>query len=242
MSSTRQAAAARREASRAHGVLAQDIRRLREDSGITLRQLAEAAGIDASYLGRIEDGRGRPSLDTYARLALALGADLASRLYPNTGPAVRDRHQSRILEALISYLGQGWKPYPEVAVRHPARGWIDVLLHARLERLVVACEIESALRRLEQLIRWFGEKVASLSSWEGLAQLGDVGPPSKLLVVRATRTTRATGREFERQLRAAYPAHPADALAALAGGAAWPGSALVWARIDGREVRFLDQR
>jgi hypothetical protein len=50
------------------------------------------------------------------------------------------------------------------------------------------------------------------------------------------------GREFERQLAAAYPAHPADAIAALTGTSAWPGAALVWAEIERDRVRFIARR
>jgi transcriptional regulator with XRE-family HTH domain len=242
MSNVVQRAAARRDASRIHRLLAEDLRRLREDAGISRRQLAEEAGVDLSYLYRIEDALERPSLDAYARLSRALGADLAARLYPNTGPAIRDRHQAPILEALVNFVGVRWQPFPEVAVRHPARGWIDLLLHARNEHWVVACEIESELRRLEQLFRWFGEKVRSLPSWEGWSQLGEVGEPSKLLIVRSTRRTRTVGREFDHMLRTVYPAHPADALAALSGDLPWPGSALVWARVDAGHVRLEDRR
>ena len=129
MASPKQAAEARRHAARVHRSLADDIRRLREDAGATRRQLAAEAGIDDAYVGRIEDGSERPSLDTYAKLALALGSDLSARLYPNTGPAIRDRHQARITEALIGILHARWKPYPEVGVRRPSRGWVDLVLH-----------------------------------------------------------------------------------------------------------------
>jgi hypothetical protein len=61
---------------------------------------------------------------------------------------------------------------------------------------------------------------------------------SRLLIVRSTRATRSVAAAFANQLRAAYPAHPADALAAPTGDAAWPGPALVWARIDAGRVRF----
>jgi transcriptional regulator with XRE-family HTH domain len=235
-------AEARRHAARTHRGLSDDVRRLREDAGATRRQLASAAGIDDAYLGRIEDGNERPSIDTYAKLAIALGSDLSARLYPNTGPALRDRHQARILEALIGILHPRWKTYPEVAVRRPSRGWIDMVLHEQRAGDVVATEIQSDLRRLEQLLRWFPEKVASLPSWEGWAQLGVVATTSQLLVVRSTRATRTIGREFERQLAAAYPAHPADALAALTRSAPWPGAALIWAEIERDRVRFIARR
>ncbi len=206
------------------------------------RRLAEAAGISVAYLCEIEDGQARASIDAYTKLSVALGADLGLRLYPNTGPAIRDRFQARILEALIEQRHARWRPYPEVAVRHPSRGWIDALFHDARAETAVATEIQSDLRRLEQLLRWFPEKVASLPSWEGWAQLGPVATTSQLLIVRSTKASRQVGREFERQLAAAYPAHPADGIAALTGTAPWPGSALVWAEIEPDRVRFIGRR
>jgi len=235
-------AEARRQADRVHRLLGDDVRRLREDAGATRALLAAEAGADLAYLCRIEDGRERPSIDTYAKLALALGSDLSSRIYPNTGPAIRDRHQARILEALLELAHPRWHGYPEVGVRHPARGWIDVVLHASRERELVATEIQSDLARLEQLLRWFEAKVEALPSWEGWAHIGPTSASSRLLIVRSTRTTRAIGREFRQQLAAAYPAHPADAIAALTGTAAWPGAALVWAEFEARRVRFIGRR
>ena len=242
MATARQLSEARRQAARVHRSLADDVRRLREDAGITRRQLAVEAGLDDAFLCRIEDGEERPSIDSYAKLALALGSDLSGRLYPNTGPAIRDRHQARIAEALIGILHARWKPYLEVGVRRPSRGWIDAVLHEAVARTIVATEIQSDLRRLEQLLRWFPEKVSSLPSWEGWARIGTVATTSQLLIVRSTRTTRQIGREFERQLAAAYPAHPADAIAALTGTAPWPGSALIWAEIERDRVRFIARR
>jgi hypothetical protein len=198
--------------------------------------------MNPGFLQRIEDGQTSASIETYAKLALALGSDLSARLYPNTGPTIRDRHQARIAEGLIGMLHPRWKAYPEVAVRRPSRGWIDLILHEARAALVVATEVQSDLRRLEQLLRWFPEKVASLPSWEGWAHLGAVTQTSQLLIVRSTKATRLIGREFERQLAAAYPAHPADAIAALIGAAPWPGNALIWAEIEKDRVRFIARR
>lgn len=235
-------AQARRTADRVHRELGEDARRLREDVGLSRRVIAEAAGVDHAFLGRIEEGRAHASLDTHARLAGALGASLGAHLYPNTGPALRDRHQARILEWLLTQLHSRWQPYLEVAVRQPARGWIDVVLHDPKDASVVAVEIQSQLRRLEQLIRWSAEKATALPSWEGFAQLGPVGTPSRLLLVRSTRATRQVGRDFARQLETAYPAHPADALSALAGTKPWPGPALIWVDLRPDAVRLLARR
>jgi hypothetical protein len=108
--------------------------------------------------------------------------------------------------------------------------------------VLVASELQSELRRLEQVVRWSAEKAASLPAWEGGPRLGDEPAVSQLLVVRRTRATRAVAAEFEPQLRVAFPAHPDDALAALAGTAPWPGPALVWAAIDDDRTRLVHGR
>jgi transcriptional regulator with XRE-family HTH domain len=235
-------AQARRALDRVHRVLGEDVRRLREDAGLTRAAVAAASGVDATFLARLEDGLENPSLRTYTRLSAALGADLSAHLFPNTGPPIRDRHQARILEWLLGLVDVRWARFTEVAVRRPARGWIDLVLHDAAARSVITTEIQSTITRIEQLIRWSGEKAASLPSWEGYNQLGPIATASSLLIVRSTRATRAIGQAFARQLEAAYPAHPADAIAALTGSRPWPGSALVWVDLRGDAVRFLRRR
>jgi transcriptional regulator with XRE-family HTH domain len=235
-------AAAARAAARRHATLVEDLVRAREDAGLSRLRLATAAGISRRYLDRIEVGGMQPSIEVYQRLASALGADLSTRIYPNTGPAVRDRHQARILELVLAAVHPRWARFGEVAVRQPSRGWIDLVLHDPVEKVLVASEIQSELRRLEQLIRWSGEKADSLPSWEGWMRLPDRPQISRLLLVRRTRTTRRVVGEFERQLRLAYPAHPDDALAALTGTSPWPGPAMVWVELNGARSRLVPGR
>jgi transcriptional regulator with XRE-family HTH domain len=241
MHSSRITAAAARTSTRTRARLAEDLANLCADAGVSQAALARASGVPQPYICRILAGSAGPSLETYVRLAVALGADLGVRLYPNTGPAIRDRHQAPILEGLLGVLHPRWGAFTEVAVRRPSRGWIDAVLHEPRERLLLPTEIQSELRRLEQLVRWSAEKAASLPSWEGWPRLGEPSV-SPLLVVRRTRATRAAAREFDRQLRVAYPAHPDDALAALTGTTPWPGPALVWAAIEGGRARLVAGR
>ena len=234
--------AARRAAQRARAALVLDLERALADSGITARRLAQASGVDHGFISRILAGTADPSLDTWARLGIPLGLDLAARLYPNTGPVVRDRHAAPMLELLLRAAHPRWSPFTEVGVHRPSRGWIDVALHEPRERVLLAGELQSELRRLEQLIRWQAAKAASLPSWDGWPHLGDEPSISRLLVVRRTRATRAVAAEFAAQLRIAYPAHPDDAVASLTGTAKWPGPALVWATLDARGPRFMPGR
>lgn len=227
-------------ATRARSRLVEDIERLRADAGISLAALARAAGVPYSLAWRIIAGQVNASLETYAKLAVPLGADLSTRIYPNTGPLIRDRHQARIAEALLAASHPRWRAATEVGVRQPARGWIDVVLADASERRIVAVEIESDIRRIEQQVRWTQMKADSLPSWAGWPLEG--AEISRLLIVRRTRATRQIAVEYTRQLAVAYPAHPEDAIAALTGAAPWPGAALVWAQIEPDRVRFLTSR
>ena len=229
-------------AKRARTTLRDDIDHLRLDAGWSVGELARVSDVDPGYLHRILNGVERPSLETYAKLTAALGADLALRAYPNTGPAIRDRWAAPMLELLLAEAHPRFARFTEVAVRRPSRGWIDALLHEPRERLAIASELQSELRRLEQLVRWQAAKADSLPSWEGWDRLGDEPRVSRLLVVRRTRATRAVATEFARQLRVAYPAHPDDALAALTGTAPWPGPVLLWVSVDGHGARFVPGR
>ncbi|HEX5828267.1 MAG TPA: helix-turn-helix transcriptional regulator [Candidatus Limnocylindrales bacterium] len=208
-------------------------------------ELARASGLDDGYLSRVLRGTASPSVDRWARIAVPLGLDLPMRLYQNTGPRVRDRFAAPMLEAILRDAHPRWARDIEVGVHQPARGWIDLGLHDPVAPVFVAGELQSELRRLEQLVRWQEEKAESVPSWEGWTHLGSP-PVSRLLVVRRTRATREVAAAFARQLRTAYPAHPDDALAALAGtgpvagrGACLDGSR---AREGPRRVRALTVR
>lgn len=235
-----QTRSASRMATRARSRLVEDLERLMGDAGVSLTALARAAGVPHSHLSAILAGKTAPSLETYAKLGVPLGADLSTRLYPNTGPLIRDRHQARIVEALLAILHPRWKPHTEVGVRQPSRGWADLVLHEPREQRLLATEVESDVRRLEQQVRWAQMKAASLASWDGWP--GDGAEISRLLIVRRTRANRQTALEFSRQLALAYPAHPEDAMASLTSTARWPGDALVWAQIEPGRVRFPTTR
>lgn len=242
MSATRLQQAADRHTLALRGGLVEQLRQLRDDAGISIRQLAAAAGLTYPYVARVLAGAENPTPEAYGRLAGVLGADFSMRLYPNTGPAIRDRHEAPILECLLQARHPRWQPFIEVAVQRPSRGWIDVAFHELRERVIVATEIQGALNRLEQLIRWSAAKADALPSWDGWTQLGEDPAISRLLVVRRTRATRQVAAEFAGQLRVAYPAHPDDAITALTGTAAWPGPALVWAVIENGKARLVGGR
>lgn len=223
-------AAAKRRTDDLYRGFGEDVRRLRADAGVSQRALARFAGVDQSQVARIEAGRARPSLATCQRLSLGLGSDLSVRLFPNTGPPIRDRHQARIVEALTTDLSRRWRTWPEVGVRQPVRGWIDAVLADLAAGDVIATEIVSAIGRFEQLLRWSSAKSEALPS--ALAWPFGIEEPrlSRLLIVRSTAANRAILDGLRASCEAAFPADPWQAHAALFAEASWPGAALLWAR------------
>jgi transcriptional regulator with XRE-family HTH domain len=207
---------------------------VRTEAGATRADLARCAGIDPGHIWRVEAGTANPSLEALVALASCLGVELGVRLFPVAGARLHDRFQAPMLEALVRRLGTAWRPEPEVLVP-AARGVIDLVLHRALDHLVIACECHSEVRRLDDVVRRLGEKQEAL---RGL--LGATRSASSLLLLRSTRATREIAAMYESTLAAAFPARTAEVLDALRGTAAWPGPAIVWARVEGGRAEILD--
>ena len=215
-----------------------DVTRQREDANLTIAELARAAGLDPSYLSRLEAGERTPSVETLVALSIVLGADPSIRLYPNTGPRIHDRWQAPMEQGFLRALSRRWSGVPEVSVLRPARGIIDLALLT--DGTCVATEFQSQVRRLEQLIAWHRLKAESLPSSHGWSRPGSADREiSRLLVLRSTRATRELASTYASVLAAAYPARTADAVAALTGDAPWPGAAIVWMRVDAGRAWLL---
>jgi transcriptional regulator with XRE-family HTH domain len=222
--------------------LGQELLASRLDQGISQQRLADAIGIDRSYLGRLEAGAASASLDILERVAAGLGGDLGLRFFAGTGSGLRDRYQASILEALLEVRGSAWLAALEVGVHRPARGVIDAVLAKPTDGTVIAVEVHSQLRRLEQLIRWANLKRESLpsSDWWRITG-GTEAPVSSLLILRVTDANRRIVTQHEATFFAAYPAATSQAFASLTGDAPWPGPALLWADIEQGVATIRDQ-
>jgi transcriptional regulator with XRE-family HTH domain len=196
--------------------------------------------VNHGFLARIERGSREPSISVLAAIGDALGADLVVRLYPNTGPRIRDRIQAAIVEELLRIAHPRWKRFTEVAVYRPARGRVDVVLHDPQAAEIVATEVQSQVRRLEQQLGWARMKAESLPSAD-LWRFTENPAVRQLLVLRSTSATRELAKQFESTLRAAYPARCAEVFAALTGDGPWLASGLLWADVTGDVVRILDR-
>jgi transcriptional regulator with XRE-family HTH domain len=64
--------------SRLASAFAEVIRRRREQKGLSQEALAEGAGVHHTYVGLVERGKRKPTLDVAARLASALGRKLST--------------------------------------------------------------------------------------------------------------------------------------------------------------------
>jgi transcriptional regulator with XRE-family HTH domain len=223
----------RREVLRALGV---ELRRMREDAGRSQAVIARSAGVSPAHLSRVEAGDTEASVEVLIAISAALGADLSIKLFPGTGPRIRDHLQVAMSETLLAALDPRWNATPEVPVYRPVRGVIDLVLTDRRGPTLLATELHSQLRRVEQQVRWAVQKE------EALALLPDHAgrQVSRLLVLRNTAATREAVQAAARTLRAAYPARAADALTSLTGGAPWPGPTVLWAIVERGAARLMD--
>lgn len=221
--------------------LGDECRRARLDAGLSLRALSRATSIDTSHLRRVELAERDPSLDAAVAIATALGHDLSIRLYPSSGPRIRDHIQARMIEALVTVLHARWLPRLEVSVYRPVRGVIDLVLQDRDAGDVVAGEGHSQLRSAEAQLRRAGEKADALPSaigwpWMDAPELPRV---SRLLLLRSTEALRSLVRALPATFASAYPAATEAAYAALTGPDRWPGAAILWVDVRGARTRVM---
>jgi transcriptional regulator with XRE-family HTH domain len=223
--------------------IGEELRSLREDSGLSRAAVARVAGIHPSYVRLVESGQREASLAVLHRVAAALGADASLRLFPNSGPPIRDHIQVRMIEAFLSVLHPSWQRYPEVPVHRPVRGVIDLVIAHPPSGRVVSVEAHSDLRRLEQQLRWAAEKTDALPSaavWPALTAGDRPATVSRILLLRSTRSTRSLARSFPETFAAAYPADPTSLLDGLLDpSTSWPGSGLLWVSLEGNSVAII---
>jgi len=236
-----QCIAARRRSLRQ--AVAEELRRVRQDEGVSIRTVSAAAGIHHSHLARIEAGERDISLDALAACATAMGHQVSLRLFPSTGPRVRDHLQLRMVEALLGVLDPRWMAHLEVPVYRPARGVIDVLLQDRDGPDLVAGEGHSVLGSVERQLRWAALKADSLPSAPGWPFNSALDTPrvGRLLLLRSCAAMHDLVAAAPASFSSAYPGDPRDAVAALTRPTgAWPGAAIVWADVRGTGTRILD--
>ena len=76
------------------------LRALREERGLSLDAVAQAAGMDASTVSRLETGKRRLAVDHLAPLAHALGTTVDALLAPEPAPDPRVRRRARTVNGM----------------------------------------------------------------------------------------------------------------------------------------------
>jgi transcriptional regulator with XRE-family HTH domain len=222
-------------------VIGGQLQDLREERGLSQREVADAVRIDRSWLARAEAGDANLTVGALVGLATVLGTEASVRLYPTTGPRLRDHVQVMMIEALLAVLDTRWRPRIEVPVYRPVRGVIDLVLADPVDASLVSGEAHSEIRRAERQLRWAAEKTDALPSADGWPWMAARPRTSRLLLLRSTAATRAVVNDAPNLFAAAYAGRAAEAVAALRShGGAFPDAAIVWVDVRGSASRILD--
>ena len=134
-----------------------ELRRARIQSGLSLRAVSAAAGLDHARVWRIEQGLVQPSLEELAALGAVVGLDVRLRSHP-AGDPLRDAGQLRLLGRLHERLGPGlgWKTEVPLPIDGDRRAWDAVIRGADW----VACvEAETVLNDAQALERRLSLKI-----------------------------------------------------------------------------------
>ncbi len=191
-------------------------------------------------MSRAESGEGNLTLEALASIATALGAEASLRMYPSTGPRLRDHLQVRLIETVLERRHPRWRARLEVPVYRPARGVIDLVLVDATAREIIGGEAHSEIRRAERQIRWAAEKVDALPSAAGWPWMAERPRMARLLILRSTAANRSLVRSAPSVFAAAYPGRTEEAVHALTtGSGAFPEAAIVWVDLRGTASRLL---
>ena len=138
----------RRSRSRTRGEVGPRLRQLRDQKGLSARQVAGLAGLTPAYLSRLENGRVSPTVATLARLVEGMGETMATLFQEPPGvreTVVRraDRHLLRSRGVLDSQVTPGWAKRLEIleSLVEPGQGSSDDLhTHAGEEECVLVLD------------------------------------------------------------------------------------------------------
>ncbi len=92
--------------------LGQRIRAFRTQANLTIEELAEKSDLDTQYLGFIERGQGKPSLNALQRIATALGVEVGELFQ------FQKKGQQEEKDYLIKQLSQLLKPRTSEEIRN----------------------------------------------------------------------------------------------------------------------------
>lgn len=142
------------------------LRSLRQQQGLTLRQLAAQTGVSAALLSQIENGRTDPSVATLRKLATTFDAELSSLFHEPDAPPV---HVSRPGHRFRLVAPAGMITYERLT---PGRGDLE-LLRAVLAPGDVSAETPWSHEATEALYVLDGEIVAEVDGRDHVVTAGE---------------------------------------------------------------------
>ncbi len=122
------------EPERGDGEVGPRLRQLREQKGLSARQVADLAGVTPAYLSRLENGRLSPTVASLARLVAAMGETMSTLFQQPPGPELvvvrrAERHLMRSQGVLDSQVTPGWAKRLEIleSLVEPGQGSSETL-------------------------------------------------------------------------------------------------------------------
>ena len=201
----------------------EEMREFRLRLGVSQAAVARAIGVSRSAICELEQGDPTISPLTRARAAAVLGATFKFAVYPDGTPLIHDAAHARIVERLLAIRNRRWRATVEAPI--PGLGRRSADLRLDHGRDIVLFEIETRIRRLEEIVREQHEKRAAVHD-EGTSA---DRPVHVVLVLPPTRHHRTLVGAHPETIRTAYPTRSASLRAALeASTGDWPGDGLLW--------------
>lgn len=134
--------------------IGRDVRRHRTGSGLSLRDVDAASGVDHVQIWEFEHGRRSGlALDDIAAIGAVVGLDVRLRAFPG-GDAIRDAGQARLLDRLRTRLHPGlhWATEVPLPIRGDLRAWDAVIAGASwrlpVDAETVLADVQATERRL----------------------------------------------------------------------------------------------
>ena len=186
--------------------LAGELRRAREQHGLSQTVVGRAAGVSASQVSRIERGQAKClSLRQIARLLAVVGLELSARAYP-AGSPIRDAAHLVLLDRFRRQVAPSiaWRFEVPVGRVGDQRAWDAVVL---IDTVELAVEAQTRPRDVQALQRRMAAK-----------RRDDPGVSGVVLLLADTRHNRNLMKEHGEALRTDLPLPGKAILEALAAG------------------------
>lgn len=210
-----------RAARQADGV-AGEVKAARAHRGDTRKVVGARAGVSADSVRRVEIGDPHVQLNTLCGVGEAVGLDVVVRVYPRSGPSLRDAGQLTVAQILRSVAHRTW--HFEVEVSAGVHGEaIDVCMFGPTE--ILAIEIDRLLLDFQDQYRRNSIKREHVAQHHRR-------PVRLVMVVQDTDRNRHAVQAHRAFIQSVLPAGSREVLASLRSGKPLMRDGILWIRPD----------